>query len=191
MFPVRNYPKVVNPTLMALLTLCLCLPMAGAEKKKTAVERAGYKGRVKNVTHSRFKIPEKIGKPIRERLGGFTAYKYDEKGSKLEETQYDASGKLTFKTTYKYDEKGNMLEWGACDASGSITKKTTSKYDEKGNMLERVHYDASGNLTGKTTSKYDEKGNKVAWWTYELKAGFGEKRLVSIEEETWEYTYWD
>ena len=80
---------------------------------------------------------------------------------------------------------------GGYDASGSITKKTTYKYDEKGNMLERVHYDASGNLTGKTTSKYDEKGNKVAWWTYELKAGFGEKRLVSIEEETWEFTYWD
>ena len=52
-------------------------------------------------------------------------------------------------------------------------------------------YDASGSITKKTTSKYDQKGNKVAWWTYELKAGFGEKRLVSIEEETWEFTYWD
>ena len=37
----------MKPTLIALLALGLCLTLGGAEKKKTDVEKDGYKGRVK------------------------------------------------------------------------------------------------------------------------------------------------
>jgi len=41
---------------LAGVVLGLCLPLAGADKKKTDVELDGYKGRVQNVKVSAFKI---------------------------------------------------------------------------------------------------------------------------------------
>jgi hypothetical protein len=51
----------MKPTLIALLALGLCLPLAGAEKKKTDVEEDDFKGRVKSVKVSTFTIEEKFG----------------------------------------------------------------------------------------------------------------------------------
>ena len=94
-----------------LLTVlfCLCLPLEGAEKEKTDVEKAGYKGRVKSVKVSSFDIEQIDGKLVRTRLFENIS-KYDEKGNKTESVSYDATGKISRKSTYKYDEKGNMKE---------------------------------------------------------------------------------
>ena len=54
-----------------LIALGLCLPLEGAEKKKTDAGKAGYKGRVKSVRVSRFKIEEKFGKPVRTQVLSF------------------------------------------------------------------------------------------------------------------------
>jgi len=128
----------------------------GAEKN--------YKGRVKSVKISEFKLTEKFGELVREG-GAVQSFKYDEKGNKLEMVEYDAYGKITYKYTYKYDEKGNKLE--------------------------EVKSDADGKITYKYTAKYDEKGNKVNETNYDLKTDFGEKRFVPTKELTWEFTYWN
>ena len=97
-----------------LLTVlfCLCLPLEGAEKEKTDVEKAGYKGRVKSVKVSSFDIEQIDGKLVRTGLvfPGENITKYDEKGNKTEEVSYDATGKITGKYTYKYDEMGNKIK---------------------------------------------------------------------------------
>ena len=151
--------RCVKPFLIVMVALCL--PVTGALKKKTDVERVGFKGRVKSVTHSSFKITEKFGIPFREKFGGFTASNYDEKGNKLEEMQYDASGKLTVKTNYKYDAGGNQIERVNYIAGGKPSCRYTFKYDQKGNLVEETEYNGSENLTSKYTSKYDAKGNQI------------------------------
>ena len=55
-------------TLLMILALGLCLPLVVAEKKKTDVEEAGYKGRVKRVKVSGFVIEEKDGKFVRTQV---------------------------------------------------------------------------------------------------------------------------
>ena len=67
---------------------CLCLPLQGAEKEKTDVEKAGYKGRVKSVKVSSFDIEQIDGKLVRTRLFENIS-KYDEKGNKIKKTSYD------------------------------------------------------------------------------------------------------
>ena len=113
-----------------MLALCLCLPLTGAEK-----EKAGYKGRVKSVKHSNFKITEKFGEPVTESFGSVTVAKYDEKGNQLEGSEYDASRKLTSKEIYKCDKKGNKIEWMRCEVKTGFgetrfvpTKETTWEF---------------------------------------------------------------
>ena len=86
---------------IALLALSLCLPALGAKKE------SGYKGRVKSVKISEFKIEEKFGKPVRTQDGVSRFSKYDEKGNQTELVVYDASGKISYKWTYTYDRSGN------------------------------------------------------------------------------------
>ena len=182
----------MKPIFIALLVSRLCLPMAGAEKKRTTVEEDGYKGQVKSVKHSRFIISEKFGKPFRERGILDHTCKYDRKGNRLERVKYNADGKpgqkLTFKydgkgdrlegvwlytgwkltqtDTFKYDEKGNKLEEVHFNVGRKLTDKTTFKYDKNGDMLEEVHYNISGNPDAKATSKYDEKENLLETVVY-------------------------
>ncbi len=193
---------------------CLCLPLAGAEKK-TDVEKAGYKGRVKSVKVSSFDIEQIDGKLVRTGLvfPGENITKYDEKGNKTESVSYDASGKIkerfTLKydekgnkvkvagydaigksegtTTYKYDEKGNKVEEAVYYASGKLDSKRTYKYDEIGNLVETLTYDASGKVTLKNSTKYDKKGNKVKETGYDF---FNPTGILG-NEQTWEFTCWD
>ena len=101
----------MKTTFIALLAFSLCLPLAGAEKK-TDVEKAGYKGRVKSVKVSSFDIEQIDGKLVRTGLvfPGENITKYDEKGNMLEEVRYGSSGKIRSKETRKYDEKGNKVK---------------------------------------------------------------------------------
>ena len=96
-----------------LLTVlfCLCLLLQGADKEKTDVEKDGYKGRVKSVKVSGFKIEEKDGRQVRTQVRtARPSAKYDEKGNRVEEVEYDANGKISFKYISKYDEKGNQIK---------------------------------------------------------------------------------
>jgi len=153
---------------IALLAFSFCLPALGA-KKKTGVEEAGYKGRVKSVREFSHKIEEKFGKPVRSQGGLQRTYKYDEKGNQTELVDYDASGEIFHKYIYKYDEKGNKTEEVVYDASGKV----------------------DGKILGKYTYKFDKRGNKISEIEYVSKTAFGKTRLVPIEETTYEYTFWD
>ena len=181
----------MKTTLIALLALGMCLPLVGADKKKTGVEKAGYKGRVKSVKEAWFDIEEKFGKPVRTSVDRSTnAAWYDEKGNKVAAKYHEYS---EGSETFKYDVKGNLVEV-VQQGSQLLTDghaKSTYKYAEKGNLVERVNCDASGKITGKYTFKCDEKGNKVAETRYMLKTVFGKTRFIPYVETVWEFTYWD
>ena len=57
----------MKATFISLLAVLLCLPAVGQDKK-TDVEKAGYKGRVKSVKVSSFDIEQIDGKLVRTRL---------------------------------------------------------------------------------------------------------------------------
>ena len=143
------------------------------------------------------------GKPISKKT-----YKYDDQGKLLEESS-DYPG---FGLAYKYDEKGNFLikhplglvlrsNPPSPPSNNPITNepspikkpiigKDILKYDEKGNLVEWAWPSVNGKITSKNIYKYDVEGNRIKETSYKLKSGSGEQ-LVPMNEETWEFTYWD
>jgi hypothetical protein len=89
-------------------------------------------------------------------------YKYDGKGNDIEETVYDAAGKMKWKETMSYDSKGNITEIMDFKGNGSFNVRKLYLYDDKGNVIEEREY-ATENATKykKTTNKYDAEGNMV------------------------------
>lgn len=109
-------------------------------------------------------------------------YKYDRKGTLIQETQYtDAflENKYTYryeeveesdkikdikshdKYRYEFDDKGNLTKMFYYYPDGTILSKDIFKYDERGNEIEVILYRDNKILTYKTTLRYDEKGNKI------------------------------
>ena len=106
-------------------------------------------------------------------------WKYDDKGNKIEDIQYE-NGKIIFEDTWKYDDKGNEIEYISYHNKGNrkiVSMKTTSKYDDKGNKIESTYYeDQYGNII----SKYDDKGNRIEYIRYDRNG------KIDIKE-TWKY----
>ena len=65
--------------------------------KKTEAENDGYKGRVKSVKVTEFKIEEKDGRQIKAQTSMIVT-KYDKKGNKFEMLNFDSSKKIERKT---------------------------------------------------------------------------------------------
>ena len=136
------------------------------KKKKSALEKAGYKGRVKSVKlvgpHlvqiSKF---DKKGNLIENTIGSDikAIYNYDNNGN-LAEMVFSEKGEVTETRDYDYDGKGNQVQMVVRDGSGEITEKHIFKYDVDGNKVERVQYN-KGKFFRKYTFKYDNKGNEI------------------------------
>ncbi len=118
--------------------------------KKTEVENDGFKGRVKSVKVTEFKIEEKNGRQIKAQTSTIVT-KYDKKGNKFEMLNFDSSGKIERKTTYKYNEKGLQTEQLSFEANGKTLLKINYKYDEKGNQTQQVYSSPSGIIFRKIT----------------------------------------
>ena len=71
-------------------------------------------------------------------MGSKTIYKYDSRGNKIEEADYNSDGSLDDKTIYKYDLRGNKIEEAKYNSDGPLDRKYTYKYDSRGNMIERT-----------------------------------------------------
>ena len=165
--------------------------------KKTAVENDGYKGRVKSVKVTAFKIEGKNGRQIKTQTSMIVT-KYDKKGNKFEMLNFDSSGKIERKTTYKYNEKGHRTEQLSFDTNGKTLRKITYKYDEIGNQTQQVYsypsgiifrkithsnggkidqlFHDNGKIRSQTISKFDEQGG---FWTNEEVRYDREGRAIS------------
>ena len=181
-------------TLTFLLGLTLCLSVVGAEKK-TDVERDGYKGPVKSVKSSRENLLHKNDHGwgllrVEKRLLGFEnknvheAIKYDEKGNFL------IKHPLGWRSNPPSPPPNNPITNEPSPIKKPIIGKDIFKYDEKGNLVEWAWPSVNGKITSKNIYKYDVEGNRIKETSYKLRSGSGEQ-LVPMNEETWEFTYWD
>jgi hypothetical protein len=205
--------KKIKEMKKILLLLLLVAAIAGCSTdsasnktaKKTDLEEAGLKGKVKSVEQLEYLavVVNEFGEIVNKgRFYNMTLIKYNEKGNKFEENIYN-SGK---QSVYKYDEKGNMIEENTYNADGSLSRNRTFKYDEKGNMIKEnrnnydtrlfesfirkydkkgniiesnsCHYD--GSLRDKAIYKYDEKGNKI-----EENIGYAKTEYTYDDNDNW------
>lgn len=151
-----------------LLMICATLMISrGYNEKKTDLQEANLKGRVKSVREIPYDAVEKFGKVEKGSMRGFSydnAYVlYNEQGNIVERNGYNADGSLEYKLTYQYDNKGNIVEENWYDPYVSLDSKWTYQYDNKGNKVEENGYNADGSLDFKSTYQYeyDSKDN----WT--------------------------
>jgi hypothetical protein len=116
--------------LFILLTTVMAVSGTAQTAKKTDVEKAGQKGRVKSVEETVYDAVFTKGK-----IESHTLIRYDAKGNEIEVNKYYSDGILESKYTYKY------------------------KYDGRGNWTERIEYEgeaASANSIITRTIEYYE-----------------------------------
>ena len=95
----------------------------------------------------------------------FTA-KYDAKGNRIEEYDYDHKGRCFRKKTFKYNENNKVIEEVTKHFIRIFTTIYKAKYDDKGLLIEESETTTDGDLNYRTTYKYDEKGNQTEYCRY-------------------------
>jgi len=130
-------------------------------KLNTDMAKMKLVGKVKILTEIKYKALDNFGEIQTGDIEGKNVVVFDEKGTKIEESQFDSNDSLEHKYTYKYDDKGNEIEMNSYKSDGSLKFKNTYKYDDKGNKIEENSYASNGSLNYKNTYKYDAKGNEI------------------------------
>lgn len=130
-------------------------------KLNTDAAKMKLTGKVKTLTETKYKAVDSFGELQTGDIERKNIIVFDEKGIKIEESQYDSNDSLEHKYTYKYDDKGNEIEMNSFKSDGSLKFKNTYKYDDKGNKTEENSYASNGKLNYKNTYKYDAMGNET------------------------------
>lgn len=74
-------------------------------------------------------------------------WKYNDKGDKTEEVEYDAAGTVIKRTTFAYNKNGDRTFEVVYDGTGKLVKKTVYGYDSKGLRTEKKIYGPGDVLT--------------------------------------------
>lgn len=78
-----------------------------------------------------------------------TIYKYDDKGNKLQEEDYNQGDTIPSVTFYKYNDKNDITEQSFFDNKTNtkyIVYKIKYKYDSKGNWIKKTKYNEDGSV---------------------------------------------
>jgi YD repeat-containing protein len=142
--------------------------------KKTDLEKAHLKGKVKQFSLFYFKIDTMKNELIvdttyyrynldgnlidlKSSSGSRTTFQYNSDGMLVKEIAYSNVGQIDFIDTFKYDSLGFEIEEDCFFKMYNDKFYYTFKYDENGNQIESLqHY--PGSLGHKKVSKYDERG---------------------------------
>ena len=130
---------------------------AGAQQKKSDLEHAGLKGKVKSVKVEEAKITNKSGKQAESKRVQAETQNYGENGMLVKAVRYDADKRGDY--FYNYDSSGNRLEF-IRNATSSSRVKTEFKYDANGYRIEEVQTGDEG-LVAKVISVYDANGRRT------------------------------
>jgi hypothetical protein len=107
-----------------------------------------------------------------------------ENGTKQGSSDDDNDGPKKYKkTTWKYNEKGDKIEEVEYDAAGTVTKKTTITYNSKGDRLIETEFDGASRIAKKTVYGYDSKGLRTEKKIF----GSGGETLVKHVKYTYSY----
>ena len=142
--------RIVIPLMLAV---ALVAP-SRAQQKKTDLEHAGLKGKVKSIKIEEAKLSNKSGKPVEGKRVQLETQSYGENGMLVKSVRYDAERRDDY--FYSYDSAGSRLEL-IRNATSSSRVKTEFKYDANGYRIEEVQIGDEG-LVAKVVSVYDAKG---------------------------------
>jgi hypothetical protein len=142
--------RKVIPLMMAIALV----GTAHAQQKKTDLEHAGLKGKVKTIKVEEAKLSNKSGKQAEGKRVQLETQNYGENGMLVKSVRYDADKRGDY--FYSYDSSGSRLEF-IRNATSSSRVKTEFKYDANGYRLEEVQTGDEG-LVAKVVSVYDPNG---------------------------------
>jgi hypothetical protein len=136
-----------------IIVIALVAPIR-AQQKKTDLEHAGLKGKVKMIKVEEAKLSNKSGKQAEGKRVQLETQNYGENGMLVKSVRYDADKRGDY--FYSYDSSGSRLEF-IRNATSSSRVKTEFKYDANGYRLEEVQTGDEG-LVAKVVSVYDPNG---------------------------------
>ena len=134
-------------------------------------------------------VKEKIWR--RDRYRSKVVYKYNEKGTLIEEQDF-YDGELQYITKYEYNEKDKKIKTQYFEYSDGEELKHTTKYEynDKGLVTEKIEYDKQSKLINKAVYEYNNKGSVIELQNFEgekleytTKYEYNDKGLVTEEIE--------
>ena len=166
--------RILFTALMSLLLITSCNVK---KTHDTTPKRQGYEewelgsnlcGDVDSVTITNYKLTDKFGELVKDRIINKNVYKFNLRGDVVERVDYNRDGSLNWKELIKYDSQGNKIEWISYKDDGSLNYKYLYKYDSQGNKIEEASYNDDGSLSSKyLINKYDSQGNMIEKIRYE------------------------
>ncbi len=186
----------------------IVIAMPAGKVIRTDLQKAQLNGNVKSITTTRYEIKgaekgeistkqidkynergnlmEQFGHGILKYSFGplkKTTFKYDPKGTRLEENKYNADGSLDLKTKFTYDENGDPVAETQYNSDGSVWWKYIYKYDARGNQIQSNGFE-KGEIEQKDAwiYKYDDKGNQIEVSTYNTEEGLRIEHTYTYNE---------
>jgi YD repeat-containing protein len=101
------------------------------------------------------------------RLSGKFVYKYDGKGNRIEKSDFDKKGSLTFMHKYLYDPKGRRIS-ESTEVGKEVRELVKFTYDDAGNIIGRIN---GTQTTAYRYAQFDSAGN----WAKRIIIGLGIK----------------
>ncbi len=141
-------------------------------------------GDIESVVITKYKLAEKSGEIVKDKILSKTAYKFNQKGDVIEKVnENNSDGSLRWNYLYKYDSQGNMIEETSYNSYGSLDRKWLTKYDYQGNEIEVVWYNPDGLPIGRHACKYDSQGNEIEEVWYEPDGSLSSKTIYKYDSQ--------
>src|SRR5437016_4570214 len=142
------------------LILCFIPSMSVSAQAQTDLKNFGLVGPVKTLRLQSTEIPlinGKFGDPREKPLQLFT---FDKEGHKIEQELHNPDGTLLLRLLEKYDANGFRSEGSEYDGSGKLTWRNTFQYefDSQGRILTLSIFDRDGNFYERMIMNYDSSG---------------------------------
>lgn len=130
--------------------------------KKTDLEKAALKGKVKILILESYKAESIDGKVVPGVRSAYSSEnyskQYNEKGYLIEKIEYSSGGTLIkYKHIFKYDKKENNVEQNTYYSNDTLYYKIIIRYDKYGNILTENTFDDEGNLESQIKFKYNKR----------------------------------
>lgn len=153
-----------------MIAVALAAP-SSAQQKKSDLEHAGIKGKVKSIKIEQAKISNKSGKQVEGKRVQLETQNYNEGGMLVKSVRYDGDRRGDY--FYDYDSSGNRLEF-IRSAISSSRVKTAFKYDDNGYRIEEVQ-DGDQGLVAKVISVYNASGLRTERRMYDRQGLFARR----------------
>lgn len=113
----------------------------------------------------------------------FTA-KYDARGNRIEQRDYDQNGQCIKKRSTKYNANNKIIEevTSRYVYGEEISTKYVAKYDDKGLLIEEYDSSLDGDVNYRVTYKYDDNGKQTEYCRYLSDDGLEEKTTNKYDD---------